>query len=534
MQAIISFILTIFFALEGLFLQAVPDKNIRIEKTDSFADFYENGRSEDGLFRFGVVGTGNLFEPGSDINVVIENRSEAFFSTTAEIHIKSEQTGFSKKAILKFGRESAQYTFGFSSELNGIFTVRIILKGNIRYSFNVGVIPRNSIASFDFYYGIQPYITRAKCWDDNQRIPGMNEDESVDAFLDVAEYMGVNLIREDGVTWGSMQKTPYGDVDFSVQDYLIGKANERGIRYNWIIGNDTSLATVKGNYKANYVPDRLWAYPPDEEMWADFAGKLAEHYADNSDIIYEIWNEPNWDFFAGTQEEYFSYLEHTASIIREKNPDAYIYSGGLAVAERDTNLPYFREAAKLISEGLLDNWGYHNHDGNKEFAENMRTTLRNAHAAGLTVGGINSESGINGHDASLIARKALYSRSVGSDGYVSFSFKRCFNETSDVNGYAFFNEYLQPSEAALAFSTVIRFLGHAKYICNRSNGLNIIADEYKTENGRIIACYSFGETSEMKVPKNVTGCYDMFGNPMETGSSIKITENPVYLITENQ
>ena len=152
-----------------------------------------------------------------------------------------------------------------------------------------------------------------------------------------------------------------------------------------------------------------------------------------------------------------------------------------------------------MRKGLLDNWGYHNHDSNANYAKNVRATVALAKAAGLTCGGINSESGIVGADASLIARKALFTRSTGSDGYVSFSFRKTVNDPSDVSDYAFFDEYLQPGEAVLTFGTVIRFLGNADYIGNRSEKKNIIMDEYKTADGTILACYSFGETKRIKI-----------------------------------
>lgn len=209
----------------------------------------------------------------------------------------------------------------------------------------------------------------------------------------MAEYLGINLVREDSVGWGAMQSEAYGDVNFSVQDYLVSKVNERGMKYNWLLGFNAGKWSAADKYKENYDGSIGWTYPPNEDIWSDFAGKVAEHYAANTDILWEIWNEPNWYFFAGTPEEYFSLLENTATIIKGKNPSAYVYSGGLAVAEKESNLAFYQKTAELMNKNLLNNFGYHNHDGLDNYYDYMSKMLNLTKTAGLSNGGYNSESG---------------------------------------------------------------------------------------------------------------------------------------------
>ena len=82
-------------------------------------------------------------------------------------------------------------SFSFTSETNGIYTVSIDLTDRTHYSFNIGILPRNEQADDDFYYGIQPYITRAYRWGEGFQVPNYNAEESVNKILDTADYLGV-------------------------------------------------------------------------------------------------------------------------------------------------------------------------------------------------------------------------------------------------------------------------------------------------------------------------------------------------------
>lgn len=526
---IISFFLTVIFAVNSFFCGFITCKRIDIVKCDEPIDYYVDGESENGLIRYGVVNETNLFEPNEEIKVVFECEDSSVYGTRVKAELSSEQAKLRKRGYFKADSEKGQYMFSFSSDKNGIFTVSFTTVHNEKYSFKIGVMPKNEKADFEFLYGVQPYLMRAKCWSENDLVPGKSSDETINAILDSAQYIGVNLVREDFVGWGSMQNGAGSALSFDTQDYLVSKVNERGMKYNWILGCNAGEWSINKNYKESYEPDRLWTYAPDEALWEDFVGKLAEHYAENTDILWEIWNEPNWEFFTGTQAEYFTLLENTAKIIKQKNSSAYVYSGGLAVAERESNLPYYQKASELIKQGLLDNFGYHNHDFPDKYYSNMGKMYSLTEQSGMTTGGINSESGIVGADAAFIARKALYTRSRGADGFVSFSFRKNPEPESDINDFAFFDEYLQPSEAVLAYSTVIRFLGQADFVGNITDSENIVADEYETDNGTLTVYYSFGKKSRVKAPSNIKEAYDMFGNPIKTGKYIIVSENPIYV-----
>ena len=525
---IILIIIAALFVVGAVFGIILHNNKINASNVNEPVNYYINGKSE--FLRFGVEGDDNLFEPDEKINVVFECCDESLNGSKALVIITSEQTGFRKWGFITFDCNSPYSILSFDSQKNGIFTIKIKQSGEKEQSFTVGVLPENEQASDDFYYGIQPYITRAYTWGDGFCVPGYNAEESVDKILDAAEYLGVNLVREDSVGWGAMQSEPYGDMNYSVQDYLVNQVNGRGMKYNWLLGYNAGEWSTAEKYKKNYDESISWTYPPDINLWNDFTNKVADHYADNNDILWEIWNEPNLHFFAGTAEEYFELLENTAETLKSKNKSVFVYSGGLATAEKETNSQYFKKSAELISKGLLDTFGYHNHDGLDNYFDYMFQMSEHTKKAGLTDGGFNSESGVGGADASTIACKALYTRSTGANGFVSFAFRKTVTPENDINDFAFFNEYLQPSEPVISYATAIRFLGNAELVKNISNEKDLVIDEYSKNGKKIEVYYSLGEKRKIASPDGEYEAYDMYGNPVEIGARITVSNSPIYII----
>ena len=259
MTQIISFLLSVVFAIDMFFIGLFPEKQLAITQTDTETEYYINGESKN--LRFGVMGDGNLFEPDDEIKAVIECLDDSLDGTRAKISVRSEQTGFNKRGYVTLDSSLPYNTFTFSSEKNGIFTVAIKLSDATEYSFSIGVLPKNAQASDSFYYGIQPYVTRAYTWGEGFQLPNYTAEESVDKILDTAQYLGVNLVREDSVGWGGMQTEAYGEMNFSAQDLLVSKVNSRGMKYNWLLGYNAGAWSASEKYKVPYLLDPFYREP---------------------------------------------------------------------------------------------------------------------------------------------------------------------------------------------------------------------------------------------------------------------------------
>jgi xylan 1,4-beta-xylosidase len=84
-------------------------------------------------------------------------------------------------------------------------------------------------------------------------------------------------------------------------------------------------------YKANVTP------PKDMAAWAQLVTAFARHLFDRyggaelSCWFFEVWNEPNLDFWAGTQEQYFELYQRTAMAL--KSVDKRLRVGGPSTAQ---------------------------------------------------------------------------------------------------------------------------------------------------------------------------------------------------------
>lgn len=86
-------------------------------------------------------------------------------------------------------------------------------------------------------------------------------------------------------------------------------------------------------YKGNTSPPKRW------NDWRDMVHAFADHcvkrygIAKVSDWKFEVWNEPNIAFWAGTQEEYFELYRQSVEAIKEV--DSRLKVGGPATAQLD-------------------------------------------------------------------------------------------------------------------------------------------------------------------------------------------------------
>jgi len=145
--------------------------------------------------------------------------------------------------------------------------------------------------------------------------------------------------------------------------------------YNWVILDrifDTFIALhIKPLVEVGFMPEALsthpqpyrhnfpqgtiftgWAYPPkDYQKWSDlvfqFVSHLRDRYgeAETRTWLWEIWNEPDIDYWKGTSEEYFKLYDFSATAIRRALP-------GASVGGPDTTGPASPKAAQFLRRFL--------------------------------------------------------------------------------------------------------------------------------------------------------------------------------------
>jgi xylan 1,4-beta-xylosidase len=116
-----------------------------------------------------------------------------------------------------------------------------------------------------------------------------------------------------------------------------------------------ALSTHPQPYRHNFPQGTIftgWAYPPkDYQKWADvvfhFAAHLRDRYGEGETKtwLWEIWNEPDIDYWKGTPEEYFKLYDFAAAAILRALP-------GASVGGPDTTGPASPKAADFLRKFL--------------------------------------------------------------------------------------------------------------------------------------------------------------------------------------
>lgn len=116
-----------------------------------------------------------------------------------------------------------------------------------------------------------------------------------------------------------------------------------------------ALSTHPQPYRHNFPQGSIftgWAYPPKDYLkWADvvfhFAAHLRDRYgeAETKTWLWEIWNEPDIDYWKGTPEEYFKLYDFAAAAILRALP-------GASVGGPDTTGPASPKAAEFLRRFL--------------------------------------------------------------------------------------------------------------------------------------------------------------------------------------
>jgi hypothetical protein len=65
---------------------------------------------------------------------------------------------------------------------------------------------------------------------------------------------------------------------------------------------------------------------------------------------------------------------------------------------------------------------------------------------------------------------------------------------------------------------------------NISNEKDLVIDEYTKNGSKIEVYYSLGEKNKITTPEGNYEAYDMYGNAIETGKKMTISNSPIYIV----
>ena len=126
--------------------------------------------------------------------------------------------------------------------------------------------------------------------------------------------------------------------DWTLTDRIFDTYLARGLKPYVQIGfMPEALSTHPQDYPQNPPPDeKVWpgsgfSYPPkDYASWGQLCFQWARHCAEKygsaeaASWYWEVWNEPNIDYWKGTRQEYFELYDHAVHGVRQALPSARV------------------------------------------------------------------------------------------------------------------------------------------------------------------------------------------------------------------
>ncbi len=160
-------------------------------------------------------------------------------------------------------------------------------------------------------------------------------------FLEAAAIIGCEAYRMD-MSWNALQPDP-DTWNWDGLDEVVDAAADLGMfiqplmayGVEWALSDDMRRRIEEAEDHAHH-----WRYPPRLEPWREFNRAVAERYGTRMQY-YEIWNEPDIDFFKGTAEEYLALLQAAYGAIKEENPEIIVTTAGFTALDHprlDTEL----------------------------------------------------------------------------------------------------------------------------------------------------------------------------------------------------
>jgi hypothetical protein len=189
--------------------------------------------------------------------------------------------------------------------------------------------------------------------------------EEMDRQLDRLKELGAGITRVD-VGWSSIEHEAKGKYEswyMDRLDHLVEGANERGIKLLLLFAETPCWASTApeslkqgctGAYWQREVPD----YPPrDMSDYGDALAFLVKRYGDKV-YSYEIWNEPNQEYFFHTDDpvgDYAKMVKAGYRAAKAADPRPIIVAGSLSDSDYDFTEALYEKGIK----GYFDAFSVH-------------------------------------------------------------------------------------------------------------------------------------------------------------------------------
>jgi len=136
----------------------------------------------------------------------------------------------------------------------------------------------------------------------------------------VKEYQLIDQLGADWVLttfyWSSIE-SERGNFNYSSYDEYVDFARTQ----------DKKVIAVLA-YSTDWVNEKRYISNANIVHFLNYVEKTVTHFKGRVDV-WQIWNEPNFSFWKGSNKDFFELSKQAAAKIRETDPDAFIIGGGL-------------------------------------------------------------------------------------------------------------------------------------------------------------------------------------------------------------
>lgn len=326
--------------------------------------------------------------------------------------------------------------------------------------------------------------------------PYLSEEDA--KILDYAKATGAQFIRTDFL-WPYVEQER-GRYNFSGFDKLLARLQERNLRPVFLLAYGNRL----------YGDDKTVLTPEQRIAFARYAGEAAKHYKGQG-VIWEIWNEPNFNGFSDNMGAYTAMAAECAAAIKAADPDATVIGPGICGMD-------FKDIENAFKAGLLnhvDAVAVHPYretapeTASKDF-ERLRNLIAAYKPTNKTIPIVVSEWGYSSAllhrdenwQANLVARSVLISAMEGCPFTIIYEIRnggRNLNEKEENFGIVTNDYYAKPGLQLQ--SEMGRVLAGKQFVQRLNSAPNdyLLLFSDGTEHGNVLACWTTGSDHDIKV-----------------------------------
>jgi len=299
--------------------------------------------------------------------------------------------------------------------------------------------------------------------------------------IKAASLCGAKLMRTD-IGWFSIQPNSSDDWKWQTTDAVVDGYLKAGLELDFIAGYTPRWAAPPEAKASKSFKDWFRSNPADLDAWGRYAEELAKRYKGKI-RFYEIWNEPDLDFFRGTADEYLKLFKIAAERMKPVDPGVILMNGGFGtIGYHPTAKKGFQMEVMTRGQDMIDMHAIHEHNAFAEFQSlldgphaEIRAKLNPPKPLICNETAIPSLGGER-HQAETLWKKLVYAWSRGAVGYVWYDLRNDgYSPTEVEHNYGMLTHDFHPKAVYPAYNALAKALRGKRFVERLEAGAGVYA-----------------------------------------------------------